>query len=269
MEVEEYGGIIEVKGEGVVEESIAALRPKRDNNADAQTGASDNKRARSGKKHKDTDVSLAALNLQQPFNVPQYRFTPVVPHSAVTLSLFDRAPQLRLTKDALTASGHKGYRLIRGTHGVSQGAWYCEATVLEDYVDEGLEERWAHPATSQAASVVPLLRLLPVCVAAEFTLADAGSCLGLCRFLNEKGHCRLGWARSSAHIQVGLFFQHMAHTVRHVPDVRRPAVTCWCRQVWVLHDNQGRQYCARAKTKKLHVARWGGGYCHWLLHLSA
>ena len=99
-------------------------RSKREN-PDAQVGAggADGKRSR-GKKHKDTDASLASLNLLQPFNVPQYRFTPVVPFEAVTLSPFDRAPQLRLTKDALTVSGHKGYRLIRGTHGVSQGAWY-------------------------------------------------------------------------------------------------------------------------------------------------
>ena len=117
---------------------------KRDNpEALANGGANDSKRPRSGRlrPHKDTDASLASLNLLQPFNVPQYRFTPVLPFEAVTLSPFDRAPQLRLTKDALTVSGYKGYRLIRGTHGVCQGAWYCEATVMDDFQDTDLEER--------------------------------------------------------------------------------------------------------------------------------
>jgi hypothetical protein len=121
----------------------AALRPKREN-PDAERTLKENndgKRQRSGKRHKDTDQSLAALNLLQPFNVPQYRFTPVIPYEAVTLSPFDRAPQLRLSKDARTVAGCKGYRLIRGTHGISEGAWYCEATVMDDFQDVELEER--------------------------------------------------------------------------------------------------------------------------------
>jgi len=122
-------------------DSVVALRPKRENLGESERGVTDSKRSRSGKRHKDTDQSLAALNLLQPFNVPQYRFTPVVPYEAVVLSPFDRAPQLRLSKDGLTVAGHKGYRLIRGTHGVSQGAWYCEATVMEDLQDPDLEER--------------------------------------------------------------------------------------------------------------------------------
>jgi hypothetical protein len=119
---------------GVEEESAIATRDNKRRPCKSE-GSSRPKRP------KDTDASLAALNLQQPFNVPQYRFTPVVPFEAVSLSHFDRAPQLRISKDALTVSGHKGYRLIRGTHGVSQGAWYCEATVMDDYQDNDLEER--------------------------------------------------------------------------------------------------------------------------------
>lgn len=122
----------------------------------------------------------------QPFNVPQYRFTPVVPYEAVALSPFDRAPQLRLSKDGLTVAGHKGYRLIRGTHGISQGAWYCEATVMEDLQDPDLEER----------------------------------------FLNEKGHCRLGWARSSAHIQLPVGADRFGYCLclkdGHVVHERKP-----------------------------------------------
>jgi hypothetical protein len=113
---------------------------KRDNPEALANGGANDKRKRL-RPHKDTDASLASLNLLQPFNVPQYRFTPVLPFEAVTLSPFDRAPQLRLTKDAHTVSGYKGYRLIRGTHGVCQGAWYCEATVMDDFQDTDLEER--------------------------------------------------------------------------------------------------------------------------------
>jgi hypothetical protein len=133
-------GVKDEEGEEEAE-TVVALRPKRENPGDGERAVSDSKRSRSGKRHKDTDQSLAALNLLQPFNVPQYRFTPVVPYEAVSMSPFDRAPQLRLSKDGLTVAGHKGYRLIRGTHGVSQGAWYCEATVMEDLQDPDLEER--------------------------------------------------------------------------------------------------------------------------------
>ena len=133
-EEKEAGAPVAEAGAGV------QSRPKREN---PEAGAHDGKRQRSGKKYKDTDASLASLNLLQPFNVPQYRFTPVVPFEAVTLSPFDRAPQLRLSKNSLTVSGYKGYRLIRGTHGVSQGAWYCEVMIHDDYNETDLEERCA------------------------------------------------------------------------------------------------------------------------------
>ena len=45
---------------------------------------------------------------RQPFNIPQYRFTPVIPDPrGVMLSPWDRAPQLRLADNNLSVSGYK------------------------------------------------------------------------------------------------------------------------------------------------------------------
>lgn len=200
------------EGEGTIEGAGEEVEGRRATRGAPEDGKQQLQKVRAPKRPRDTDASLAALNLQQPFNVPQYRFTPVIPFESVTLSHFDRAPQLRIAKDALTVSGHKGYRelalrrasgllcgdargtltslctagLIRGTHGVSQGAWYCEATVMEDFQDNDLEER----------------------------------------FLNAKGHCRLGWARSAAHIQMPVgsdrFGYSMCLCTGHIVHERRP-----------------------------------------------
>lgn len=47
----------------------------------------------------------------------------------VQLSSRDKATQLILSEDKLTVSGNKGYRTVRCTHGVHEGAWYCEVKV--------------------------------------------------------------------------------------------------------------------------------------------
>ena len=53
----------------------------------------------------------------------------------VQLSRSARAPQLGLKEDragvACTATGYKGYRMVRATHGVASGCWYYEVKVLE------------------------------------------------------------------------------------------------------------------------------------------
>mmetsp|Transcript_34775 Transcript_34775/g.88072 ORF Transcript_34775/g.88072 Transcript_34775/m.88072 type:complete len:333 (-) Transcript_34775:313-1311(-) len=48
----------------------------------------------------------------------------------VALSKNGKATQLVLSEDKLTVSGTKGFRTARATHGVFQGAWYCEARVV-------------------------------------------------------------------------------------------------------------------------------------------
>ncbi|XP_068702334.1 set1/Ash2 histone methyltransferase complex subunit ASH2-like isoform X1 [Montipora foliosa] len=50
-------------------------------------------------------------------------------HKEVLLSMNDRAPQLKLSDDRLSVTGEKGYCMVRGSHGVSKGKWYFEATV--------------------------------------------------------------------------------------------------------------------------------------------
>lgn len=41
------------------------------------------------------------------------------------------APQLNVSKDQLTVTGEKGFRMVRATHGVKDGAWYCEVIILQ------------------------------------------------------------------------------------------------------------------------------------------
>lgn len=49
----------------------------------------------------------------------------------VHLSAKDSAPQLTLESEKLTVKGaFRGYRMVRGTHGVSSGNWYFEVMVL-------------------------------------------------------------------------------------------------------------------------------------------
>lgn len=47
------------------------------------------------------------------------------------------APQISLSKDQLTVTGTKGFRMVRASHGVSNGTWYWECTVLSPETKEG------------------------------------------------------------------------------------------------------------------------------------
>ncbi|KAF5840474.1 hypothetical protein DUNSADRAFT_16565 [Dunaliella salina] len=47
----------------------------------------------------------------------------------VLLSKVGKAPQLQLSEDRLSVTGYKGFRSIRGNHGVHSGTWYCEARI--------------------------------------------------------------------------------------------------------------------------------------------
>eukprot|EP00879_Flechtneria_rotunda_P001658 GHRR01001818.1.p1 GENE.GHRR01001818.1~~GHRR01001818.1.p1 ORF type:complete len:329 (+),score=121.76 GHRR01001818.1:277-1263(+) len=47
----------------------------------------------------------------------------------VLLSRQDKAPQLQLSQDRLSVTGHKGFRSVRATHGSHVGTLYCEAIV--------------------------------------------------------------------------------------------------------------------------------------------
>ncbi|PAA70979.1 hypothetical protein BOX15_Mlig010759g2 [Macrostomum lignano] len=62
--------------------------------------------------------------------IPGYFYRAWAP-PALLLSMSDRAPQLKLAENQLSVTGDKGYCMIRATHGVSKGAWYFEASVVE------------------------------------------------------------------------------------------------------------------------------------------
>ena len=49
----------------------------------------------------------------------------------VLLALHDRAPQVTVSDDRLTVTGHKFYCTVRTNHFVSRGHWFFEAKILE------------------------------------------------------------------------------------------------------------------------------------------
>ena len=51
---------------------------------------------------------------------------------SVALSARDKAPQLKISRDQLEVSGNGGgFRMVRATHGVHNGSYYCEAEILD------------------------------------------------------------------------------------------------------------------------------------------
>ena len=62
------------------------------------------------------------------------------PAARVCLSTFDKAEDLHisdLAEGGLEVHGHKGFRSVRATHGVVEGDWYFEATVLSRTQEQG------------------------------------------------------------------------------------------------------------------------------------
>ena len=50
----------------------------------------------------------------------------------VTFSPTFKSQKLRLSENFLTVRGYQGYRLVRGTHGVGYGTWFCEMSFDKD-----------------------------------------------------------------------------------------------------------------------------------------
>jgi hypothetical protein len=192
----------------------------------------DRKRSKSSR----GDANRSDLD-NHPFNVPQYRFTPVYPDPrGVTLSPYDRAPQLRLSDENLSVSGHKGYRLVRATHGVETGAWYCEATIREDVPETGLNERCdAPPPRPQTPPLHGLASIglhgrCPVCPRLRYGPSHRAECL-ICatlrrRFTKVAGSARIGWARGSAYMQAPIAYDRFGYCIcsasGSVVAMRRP-----------------------------------------------
>jgi len=116
----------------------AAMQQKRERelvgNAKRKRGGGSG--GRGGKKGSDSAVTAAPA---QEIKLPdKYRLVsaPRVEQQhasqdacVVQLSRSARAPQIVLRDDMRSAVGHKGYRMIRATHGVIGGSWYFEVRV--------------------------------------------------------------------------------------------------------------------------------------------
>ena len=55
----------------------------------------------------------------------------VLTPDSVVLALHDRAPQVTVSEDRLSVTGHKFYCTIRANTGVSKGRWYFEAKIID------------------------------------------------------------------------------------------------------------------------------------------
>jgi hypothetical protein len=69
-----------------------------------------------------------------------------IPPGPVRLSERDRSPALTFVdgpEHRLTVRGFKGYRMVRATHGVTEGDWYFEATVLPHEADGAVRLGWS------------------------------------------------------------------------------------------------------------------------------
>jgi len=106
------------------------------------TSASTTKRKRGAaakkEKEREKDRPTPSAPPMQDIKLPdKYRLLPVPkadaanaqPDDIVQLSRTAKAAQITLQEDMLTASGCKGYRMVRATHGVASGSWYFEVKV--------------------------------------------------------------------------------------------------------------------------------------------
>jgi hypothetical protein len=72
-----------------------------------------------------------------------------VPPGPIRLSDRDRSPAITFIRGPpelnlnLTVRGHKGFRMIRATHGVCEGDWYFEATIMEYEGDGAVRLGWS------------------------------------------------------------------------------------------------------------------------------
>ncbi|GJQ10194.1 hypothetical protein GpartN1_g2886.t1 [Galdieria partita] len=60
---------------------------------------------------------------------PVYK-KPLTEQTTLSCTTIAKAPLLHLEQDGVTVRGEKGYRSIRATHGVLEGDWYFEVTIL-------------------------------------------------------------------------------------------------------------------------------------------
>ncbi|XP_065314164.1 set1/Ash2 histone methyltransferase complex subunit ASH2-like isoform X1 [Gordionus sp. m RMFG-2023] len=76
--------------------------------------------------------------------IPPFLYRTFVPPH-VTLSLNDRAHQLKVNDNRLIVTGEKGYSMIRATHGINHGTWYFECKIVEMSENTAARIGWAQP----------------------------------------------------------------------------------------------------------------------------
>lgn len=103
------------------------------------------KKKQHGRMNVDQDV--AEVSPADYVKVVPYRRTGVdaenAPGRPVLLSKTDKAPGLVLSDDRTAVTGHKGYRMVRATHGAHQGTFYCEVTATHLGVTGHARVGWA------------------------------------------------------------------------------------------------------------------------------
>ena len=66
-----------------------------------------------------------------PSPLPSSSSFPFLPPSPIHLSPYDKSRKLTLSKSLLSASGYKGYRTVRATHGLASSSLYWELVYRE------------------------------------------------------------------------------------------------------------------------------------------
>ncbi|CAM9234656.1 unnamed protein product, partial [Heterosigma akashiwo] len=110
----------------------------------------------------------------------------------VVFSRSDSAPQLTISKDQLTVTGEKGYRMARASLGVTEGAYYWEAAVLPPEA--------APPARQPSPTPPP---------PGGSSSAAPGTGTG-------GAHLRLGWAQAQAPTQAPVGYDRWSYGYRDV-----------------------------------------------------
>ncbi|CAL9145614.1 unnamed protein product [Musa hybrid cultivar] len=109
--------------------TTAAKKPKKKSNNvwSKSTSRKGKKKGKSGNNHHAASVEDTVLMTPVP------RFpdkTDDTPEAKICLSRVYKAEKVELSDDRLSAGSTKGYRMVRATRGVQEGAWYFEIKVV-------------------------------------------------------------------------------------------------------------------------------------------
>lgn len=158
--------------------------------------------------------------------------------AVVTLSLHDRAPQLRLSSDRMSVTGDKGYCMARASHGVRHGTWYYEVTISHvnftngggggvggvGGVDSGSSNATTAASGSGSGSVSSSSSTTAAAAAAAKTIASypssSGGSSGTAIGDAPAPHCRVGWSQKYADLQVPCGFDCFSYSWRDINGTR-------------------------------------------------